>query len=89
MIHYRWDASLHVFIKLGTNKSKIFRKKPKYRWYMTLLQFFRNGSILQYVFEKDVRNYPNYSELFKNYSELSKIDPFIGELPNEIWRGEI
>ena len=40
MIHYRWDPYPHVFINLGTEKSKIFRKNPKYRWHMTLLQFF-------------------------------------------------
>ena len=81
MIHYCWDPCLHVFIKLGTKKSKIFRKHPKYRWYMTLLQVFRNGSTLQYVFAKDVRNYQNCSEIYE-------IDPFIGELPNEIWRAK-
>ena len=31
--------------------------------------------------KKSVRNYQNCSELFKN-------DPFVGELPNEIWRGK-
>ena len=44
--------------------------------YDTFAFFFRNGSILQYVFAKDVRNYQNCSEIYK-------IDPFIGELPNE------
>ena len=47
MIHYRWDPHVHVFIKLGTKKSKIFWTNPKYRCYMTLLQFVQNEFILQ------------------------------------------
>ena len=49
---------------------------------MTALHFFEMASYCNQVFEKNVRNYQNCSELFK-------IDPFIGELPNEIWRARI
>ena len=44
--------------------------------------FFEMAPYYNMFLKKSVRNYQNCSELFE-------IDPFIGELPNEIWRGKI
>ena len=44
--------------------------------------FFEMAQYYNMFLKKSVRNYQNCSELFK-------IDPFIGELPNEIWRVKI
>ena len=50
--------------------------------YETCVFFFEMGPYCNTLLKKYVRNY-------QNCSELSNIDPFIGELPNEIWRGKI
>ena len=50
--------------------------------YDTFAVFFNMGPYCNTFLKKYVRNY-------QNCSELSKIDPFIGELPNEIWRAKI
>ena len=70
MIHYRWDPYLHVFIKLGMKIDNLPKESEISMIYDTSV-FFRNGSILQYVFAKDARNYQNCSEIYK-------IDSFIG-----------
>ena len=80
MIHYNWDPYLYDFINLGGGK--FLQKKSKIPMIYGSFAFFRNGSILQYVFEKKCSE---LSELFR----IVQIDPFIGELPNEIRRGKI
>ena len=50
--------------------------------YDTCVVFFEMGQYCNMFLKKYVRNY-------QNCSELSRIDPFIVELPNEIWRGKI
>ena len=50
--------------------------------YDSFAVFFEMAPYYNMFFKKCVRNDQNCSELFK-------IDPFIGELPNEIWRAKI
>ena len=50
--------------------------------YDSFAVFFEMAPYYNRFLKKSVRNYQNCSELFK-------IDPFIGELPNEIWRVKI
>ena len=50
--------------------------------YDSFAVFFEMAPYYNMFLKKSVRNYQNCSELFK-------IDPFIGELPNEIWRAKI
>ena len=53
MIHYHWNPYLHVLINLGTKKSQICSEKGKIPIiYDSVAVFFRNGFILQQVFEK-------------------------------------
>ena len=49
--------------------------------YDSFAVFFEMAPYYNKFLKKSVRNYQNCSEFFK-------IDPFIGELPNEIWRGQ-
>ena len=49
--------------------------------YDSFAVFFEMAPYYNKFLKKSVRNYQNCSELFK-------IDPFIVELPNEIWRGK-
>ena len=50
--------------------------------YDSFAVFFEMALYYNKFLKKSVRNYQNCSELFK-------IDPFIGEFPNEIWRAKI
>ena len=62
--------------------AKFFRKIWNADGIWQFCSFFEMAPYYNMFLKKSVRNYQNCSELFK-------FDPFIGELPNEIWRARI
>ena len=82
----KWFITIGIptckFLLIWGEKVKFLQKKGKMPMiYDTFVVFFEMGPYYNTFLKKSVRNHQNCSELFK-------IDPFIGELPNEIWRGK-
>ena len=70
---YSWAPYL---IRFYINCCELTWTDVKYRWYMNVVELFRNGSILLRVLR-------NLFETFRCVQECFRMDQFIGELPNE------